>query len=100
MNVEASLKNIDDGWYFFIDIIGSSNPNLSITCQLEKINKIKGLIAKYLESVGEPAIYKSFTGDGMLIVFLKYEHPLDLSIFIQKNILEFNLLVLEPAKIF
>jgi hypothetical protein len=100
MNVETSLKNIDDGWYFFIDIVGSSNPNLSITCQLEKINKIKGLIAKYLETVGEPAIYKSFTGDGMLIVFLRYEYPLDLSIFIHKNILEFNLVVLEPEKIF
>lgn len=83
-------KDIEDGWYFFIDIVGSSNPNLSITCQLEKINTIKDFIASYLTSIGDPVIYKSFTGDGMLIVFLNYNSPLELSIFIHEKIKEYN----------
>lgn len=83
-------KDIEDGWYFFIDIVGSSNPNLSITCQLEKINTIKDFITSYLTSIGDPEIYKSFTGDGMLIVFLNYNSPLELSIFIHEKIKEYN----------
>ena len=93
-------KDIEDGWYFFIDIVGSSNPNLSITCQLEKIDKIKGLIKSFLTSIKDPEIYKSFTGDGMLIVFLNYNSPLELSIFIHKNIREHNKSAKENEKIF
>jgi len=34
-------RDINDAWYFFIDIVGASNPSLSIACQLEKIKKLK-----------------------------------------------------------
>ncbi|MDN5845624.1 MAG: hypothetical protein L0H53_05045 [Candidatus Nitrosocosmicus sp.] len=86
MNGNDLKQSIDDGWYFFIDIVGSSDPNLSISSQLEKINRIKDLISRFLKTKKHPEIYKSFTGDGMLIVFLKYDHPLELSIYIHKNI--------------
>ena len=85
MNKKGLEKNIEDGWYFFIDIVGSSNPNLSISCQMEKISIIKSLIASYLSTIKHSEIYKSFTGDGMLIVFLEYNSPLQLSIFIHKK---------------
>ncbi len=100
MNRKDFEKDIEDGWYFFIDIVGSSNPNLSISCQLEKIAIIKGLITSYLVSLQEPEIYKSFTGDGMLIVFLKYNFPLELSVYIHKNIKEYNRSLPEKEKIF
>ena len=72
MNGNDLKQSIGDGWYFFIDIVGSSDPNLSISSQLKKINRIKDLISGFLDTQKYPEIYKSFTGDGMLIVFLKY----------------------------
>ena len=36
MNRNDLSQSIDDGWYFFIDIVGSSDPNLSISSQLKK----------------------------------------------------------------
>ncbi|MDQ2684477.1 MAG: hypothetical protein M3Y25_01385 [Thermoproteota archaeon] len=100
MNGKEFEKDLEDGWYFFIDIVGSSNPNLSISCQLEKINTIKSLISSYLVSLKEPEIYKSFTGDGMLIVFLKYNFPLELAIYIHKNIKKYNTSASQKEKIF
>jgi hypothetical protein len=100
MNRKRLEKDIEDGWFFFVDIVGSSNPNLSISCQLDKINIIKSLIASYLSTLGDPEIYKSFTGDGMLIVFLDYNPPLELSIFIHKNIRTYNESAFENEKIF
>jgi hypothetical protein len=41
MNGNDLKQSIADGWYFFIDIVGSSDPNLSISRQLEKINQLK-----------------------------------------------------------
>ena len=93
MNGNDLSQSIDDGWYFFIDIVCSSDPNLSISSQLKKINRIKDLISRFLGTHEHPEIYKSFTGDGMLIVFSKYEHPLELSIYIHKNINQFNISV-------
>lgn len=86
-----SSLNIKDGWYFFIDIVGSTDPGLSIFCQLEKIKEIKRIISQYLKIEKNPEIYKSFTGDGMLIVFSNYSNALDLSIVIHKNIREYNI---------
>lgn len=85
-----SSQIIKDGWYFFIDIVGSTDPNLSIFCQLDKIKEIKRIISQYLKIKENPEIYKSFTGDGMLIVFLDYSNALDLAIFVHKSIKEYN----------
>ena len=100
MNGNDPKQSIGDGWYFFIDIVGSSDPNLSISSQLEKINRLKDLISRFLDTQKHPEIYKSFTGDGMLIVFLKYDHPLELSIHIHKNIRQYNLSVENNEQIF
>jgi hypothetical protein len=62
MNNDKIERAIGDGWYFFIDIIGVSNPNLSITCQLEKIIKLIDIIESFLNVRNNPEIYKSFTG--------------------------------------
>lgn len=90
MTKDDFLQNINDGWYFFIDIIDSSDPNLTIYNQLKKINHIKDVISAYLECHKNPDIYKSFTGDGMLIVFLNYRYPLELSIYIHKDLKKYN----------
>ena len=38
-------RDIGDGWYFFIDIVVRvPDSNLSISCQLEKIRKLKYII--------------------------------------------------------
>jgi hypothetical protein len=83
-------RDINEGWYFFIDIVGASDPSLSILCQLEKIKKLKKIIENFLNKYYNPEIYKSFTGDGMLIVFLNYKFPIELSIEIHKRINEYN----------
>lgn len=95
-----SLQNIKDGWYFFIDIVDSSDPNLTIYNQLKKINFIKDAISSYLICNNRPDIYKSFTGDGMLIVFLKYDYPLELSIYIHKCLKKYNGLVDRKEQIY
>ena len=68
----------------------SVNPNLSILCQLEKIRKLKHIIECFLNTNNNPEIYKSFTGDGILIVFLDYKFSIELSINIHKNLNEYN----------
>lgn len=81
---------INDGWYFFIDIVGSSDPNLLIFHQLEKIEQVRKIIINFLKEHGSPEIYKSFTGDGMLLVFLHYKYSLDLSINIHNELNQYN----------
>jgi hypothetical protein len=93
-------RDIGDGWYFFIDIVGASDPNLSILCQLEKIRKLKYIIECFLNTNNNPEIYKSFTGDGMLIVFLDYKFSIELSITIHKNLNEYNSSLKGREKIF
>jgi len=61
MNGNDLKQSIGDGWYFFIDIVGSSDPNLSISNQLEKINRLKELISGFLDTQKHPEIYQSFT---------------------------------------
>ena len=90
MDKDKVERDINEAWYFFIDIVGASNPTLSILCQLEKIKKLKNIIENFLNSHYNPEIYKSFTGDGMLIVFLNYKFPIELSIEIHKRINEHN----------
>ena len=91
MDNDKVERDISEGWYFFIDIVGASYPSLSILCQLEKIKKLKHIIENFLNSHYNPEIYKSFTGDGMLIVFSNYKFPIELSIEIHKRINEHNI---------
>src|SRR5919107_3139807 len=91
MDNDKVERDINKGWYFFIDIVGASDPSLSILCQLEKIKKLKYMIENFLNSHYNPEIYKSFTGDGMLIVFSNYKFPVELSIEIHKRIKEHNI---------
>jgi len=91
MDNDKVERAINEGWYFFIDIVGASDQSLSILCQLEKIKKLKHIIENFLNSNYNPEIYKSFTGDGMLIVFLNYKFPIELSIEIHKRIDEHNI---------
>ncbi|MGN6559989.1 MAG: hypothetical protein ACTHJ2_05625 [Candidatus Nitrosocosmicus sp.] len=97
---EDNLENGDQGWYFFIDIVGASNPNLSISCQLEKIKILKSIIESYLNDHDHPEIYKSFTGDGMLIVFFEYTFAINLSINIHEKLNNYNIHIKEHEKIF
>ena len=75
-------------WYFFVDIVGSSNPNIKLNTQIEKIKKLVQIIKDFL--LTHPELYKSFTGDGMLIVFPNYQHALDLAIQSSFKIQEYN----------
>jgi hypothetical protein len=93
-------RDINDAWYFFIDIVGASNPSLSIACQLEKIKKLKNIIESFLNANNNPEIYKSFTGDGMLVVFLDYKYPIELSIEINKKLNDYNSHTRNGEKIF
>ena len=93
-------SDIDDAWYFFIDIVGASNPNLSILHQLEKIKKLKDIIGSFLNATDNPEIYKSFTGDGMLIVFLDYRPSIELSIEIHNKLNDHNSHIKNGEKIF
>ena len=45
-------------WYFFIDIVGSSNPNIKLNTQIEKIKKLVQIIKDFL--LTHPESYKSF----------------------------------------
>ncbi len=47
-------RNIDEGWYFFIDVVGALNPNTSISYQLEKIKKLKDIILCFLNIHNNP----------------------------------------------
>ena len=93
-------RNIDEGWYFFIDVIGASNPNTSISYQLEKIKKLKDIVLCFLNIHNNPEIYKSFTGDGILIVFLDYKFSIELSIEIHKKLNDYNSHFKDGEKIF
>lgn len=93
-------RDINDAWYFFIDIVGASNPNLSIFYQLEKIKKLKDIIGSFLNAINNPEIYKSFTGDGMLIVFLDYRPSIELSIEIHNKLNDHNSHIKNGEKIF
>jgi hypothetical protein len=64
--------------------------SLSIFYQLEKIKKLKDIILSFLNIHNNPEIYKSFTGDGMLIVFLNYKYSIELSIEVHKKLKDYN----------
>jgi KaiC/GvpD/RAD55 family RecA-like ATPase/class 3 adenylate cyclase len=77
---------------FFIDIVGLSDPSLSVKKQVEKINALTKSIAScdaYKNSRKGKIVLP--TGDGMAIGFLQYpELPLQLSIQLHSRLRQYN----------
>ena len=79
--------------WFFIDIVASSNPNLSVKSQARKINVLNTLIEKTNTVKKENLELLSIlpTGDGMAIGFPDSpEKPLHLGIELHKALRKFN----------
>ncbi len=75
-------------WFFFVDIVGSSISKIPPEDQLKKIELIVRIIENFLTN--HCASYKSFTGDGMLLVFSNYDDARELAILIHKEKNEYN----------
>jgi archaellum biogenesis ATPase FlaH len=78
--------------FFFVDIVGLSNPVLSVKRQIEKIEMLNKLIAScdaYAKNKESKIILP--TGDGMAIgFFTNIESPLMLSIQLHSKVREYN----------
>ena len=78
--------------FFFIDIVGLSDPSLSVRKQMEKIERLNNLInsCDAFKKVTEKKIILP-TGDGMAIGFmLNPELPLQLSMQLHKELYRYN----------
>ena len=78
--------------FFFIDIVGLSDPSLSVRKQIEKIERLNNLInsCDAFKKITEKKIILP-TGDGMAIGFmLNPELPLQLSIQLHKELDRYN----------
>lgn len=77
--------------FFFIDVVGLSDPSLSVKKQIEKIgilNKMIGSCETYLKSKGKIIVP---TGDGMAIGFLfNPESPFKLSVELHQKLRIYN----------
>ena len=92
-DIGISSSEAINGNFFFIDIVGLSNPSLPVNKQREKIENLNDLIASC-------DAFKDFednkiilpTGDGMVIGYLiNPELPLQLSIQLHQKLKEYNL---------
>ena len=94
---ELSVKDIQTFTrtlhWFFTDIVGSSNPNLSVTSQARKINALNSFIQKtrtFQKRDQDNSVILP-TGDGMAIGFAdSLERPLRLAIELHKLLNKFN----------
>ncbi len=88
---DVGPSGVIDAHFFFVDIVGLSDPTLSVRKQIEKIETLNLLI-------GSCASFKAAsdkkvlpTGDGMVIAFmLNPELPLKLGIELHKEISTYN----------
>ena len=79
--------------FFFIDIVGLSDPTLSVKNQVQKIQTLNEIIHSCDSFRNTPAGKRIIlpTGDGMVIGFLSNpEIPLELSIQLHQKIYEYN----------
>ncbi|MDH3502342.1 MAG: hypothetical protein OEL69_07545 [Nitrosopumilus sp.] len=79
--------------FFFIDIVGLSNPILSTETQKTKIKVLSELVAKCktFVDISREKLLVLPTGDGMLIGFINgLEQPLKLAIEFHKKIADYN----------
>lgn len=82
-----------DAHFFFVDIVGLSDPSLSVKKQVQKINALNSLISSCNSFRKVPPEQKIIlpAGDGMAIGFLvDPELPLNLSIELHKKVHAFN----------
>jgi len=94
---ELSVKDIQTFTrtlhWFFTDIVGSSNPNISVTSQARKINALNSFIQKsrIFQKRDQANSVILPTGDGMAIGFADSpEKPLRLAIELHKLLNKFN----------
>ena len=89
---DLGLPDVLNANFFFIDIVGLSDPSLSVKRQMLKIeilNKLIGSCESFIHSKNKRIILP--TGDGMVIGFLlNPELPLQLSIQLHKRLQEHN----------
>jgi len=89
---DLGLPDVVNAHFFFIDVVGLSDPLLSVKNQMIKIDILNRLI-KSCPSFNTPRIKKLImtTGDGMVIMFLlNPELPLRLSIELHQQIQKYN----------
>jgi len=85
----AQVVNIN---FFFIDIVGLSNPSLSVKKQIDKIeilNKLIGLCDAFAKAKEKKIVLP--TGDGMAIgFFMNPESPLQLAVQLHSKLRTYN----------
>jgi KaiC/GvpD/RAD55 family RecA-like ATPase/class 3 adenylate cyclase len=85
----AQVVNIN---FFFIDIVGLSNPSLSVKKQIDKIeilNKLVGLCDAFAKAKEKKIVLP--TGDGMAIgFFMNPESPLQLAVQLHSKLRTYN----------
>jgi KaiC/GvpD/RAD55 family RecA-like ATPase/class 3 adenylate cyclase len=85
----AQVVNIN---FFFIDIVGLSNPSLSVKKQIDKIeilNKLMGLCDAFAKAKEKKIVLP--TGDGMAIgFFMNPESPLQLAVQLHSKLRTYN----------
>ena len=85
--------NLIHGNFFFVDIVGLSDPTMSTKTQIKKIETLNKSIAdcEVFKSTPQELLLVLPTGDGMALGFLQGpELPLRLAIELQKKITEYN----------
>ncbi|MDE1725464.1 MAG: hypothetical protein KGH76_06175 [Thaumarchaeota archaeon] len=89
---DLGLPDVLNANFFFVDIVGLSDPSLSVKKQMSKIeilNQLIGSCDTFTASKNKRIILP--TGDGMVIGFLlNSELPLQLSIQLHKKLQEYN----------
>jgi len=88
--------------FFFIDIVGLSNPILSTATQRTKIKKLNSMIGdcKTFHQTPKNDLFVLPTGDGMLIGFKDgLEQPISLSIELHEQLKNYNQQVSDTEKI-
>jgi KaiC/GvpD/RAD55 family RecA-like ATPase/class 3 adenylate cyclase len=78
--------------FFFTDIVGLSDPSLSVEKQIQKIQVLNGTIASCDAFLAAPKEKKIVlpTGDGVAIGFLNPELPLELAVQLHRKLRTYN----------
>lgn len=89
---DMGLPDVVNANFFFIDIVGLSDPSLSVKKQMQKINVLNELIGScdvFITSKNKRVALP--TGDGMVVGFLlNPELPLQLSIQFHRKLNDYN----------
>ena len=91
--LESSKPDLIYANFFFIEVIGLSDPNLSTTTQLKKLQVFHKCLkdCSVYKDVSKDEVIQFQTGDGMCLGFLQgIDKPLLLSIQIQEKLSKYN----------